>query len=902
MSGRGPWDERVFRLALRLYPKAFRDGYGPEILGTYRALRRAGRQRPARLLVSSLVDAAATAARVRLDAWRRSDATHGPRRLPARIRKDRERPMAHLVYQLRLAVRTLFRNPGFTAVTVLTLGLGIGATTAIFSVVRAVVLKPLPYEDAGDLVWLQNRYLPGGGTGGVSGAELWEYRETPGAFEGLAAVSPEAVNLTGLDEPLRIGGTRVSATYFPLLRVPFELGRGFTAEETAPGAPPVVVISYGLWQSVLGGSDVIGQTLQLDARPRTIVGVVAADHRPLAPYLFPGFSVEFWLPSIIDPASFDASSVELHNLSVLGRLESEVTPQAAERALRPAVARLEERYPGISNAGSRDVAVTSLQERVVGSMDATLGILLGAVSLLLVVACVNVANVLLARGESKIADTSVHAALGAGRRRLALQSLIESGLLGLAGGALGIVIAVAARRFLTALAPAALPRIDEIAVDPAVLAFCAVVSVAAGALAGLVPSIRLMREDPFQHLKAAGRSGGLGRGGGLRRILVVAQVAAAVVIASAAGLLGRTVLALRAVDPGFDPSNVLMVEVNAPRADYPNVAAVRDLYVQILESLEAVPGVESAAASWQTPLQVGMSDWPVRTNAEDAEWVGADPNLVTPAYFRTYGIELVSGRLFDRSDLARPDGAVILSETAARRLFPGESAVGRTVNVNFDAPVWREVVGVVRDIRGRGLGQDPRPQTYFTQSSVPFGAIATLTVAVRGRVTPGELREAASATLQRLDPDVPLGGVTALEDQVSRSVASERFLAILLGAFAGTALLLGCIGVYGVLAYDVSRRRREIGLRIALGARPGGVLAGVVRGALVLAGIGIGIGVAGALASGRLLEGWLYGVSSADPLHAITVGAVVLGAALLAGFLPARRAGAVSPLTALREE
>jgi putative ABC transport system permease protein len=417
-----------------------------------------------------------------------------------------------------------------------------------------------------------------------------------------------------------------------------------------------------------------------------------------------------------------------------------------------------------------------------------------------------------------------------------------------------------------------------------------------------VPSIRLMRQDPFQHLKAAGRSGALGRRGGLRRILVVAQVAAAVVIASAAGLLGRTVLALRAVDPGFDPSNVLMVEVNAPRADYPDVAAVRDLYIQILESLEAMPGVESAAASWQTPLQIGMSDWPARTNAEDAEWMGADPNLVTPAYFRTYGIELVEGRLFDRSDLARPDGVVILSETAANRLFPGESAVGRTVNVNFDAPVWREVIGVVRDIRGRGLGQEPRPQTYFTQSSVPFGAIATLTVAVRGRVTAAEFREAATATLRRLDPDVPLGAVTALEDQVSQSVAGERFLAILLGAFAGTALLLGCIGVYGVLAYDVSRRRREIGLRIALGARPGGVLAGVVGGALLLAGIGIGIGIAGALASGRLLEGWLYGVSSADPLHAIAVGAVVLGAALVAGLLPARRAAAVSPLTALREE
>ena len=605
---------------------------------------------------------------------------------------------------------------------------------------------------------------------------------------------------------------------------------------------------------------------------------------------------------MIDPATFDASSVEIHDFLALGLLSEGTRPAAAEEALRPAVARLEALYPGISSAGNRDVALTPLRDRVVGDVGSTLWIVLAAVGLLLFVACVNVANMLLARGEARMADVSVHAALGAGRGRLAIRSLVESGLIGLGGGALGVVLAWWAQRALVGLAPPSFPRLDEIGLDARVLGFCAGVSVLSGALAGLLPSIRLARTEPFDRLRASGRGALSGGQTLLRRGLVVGQVAAAVVIASGAALLGRTLLELRRVDPGFEAENLVTFQVNAPRASYGDQPSIRALYRTLIDEIEAIPGVLSAAASWQTPLQTGMSDWPVRPDAEESEWVGADPNMVTNGYFETLGIGLTEGRLFDPSDLARAEGSVIVSETAARRLFPDGPAVGRLVNVDFDEPVWREIVGVVRDVRIRGLASEPRPQTYFTLSDVPFGPNPGLAVTLRTRGPVPGLSGALRDIMRRLDPNVPLGPVTSMEDQVGLSMARERFLATLLGAFAGTALLLGALGVYGLLAYDVSRRRREIGLRIAIGARPKSVLGGVVRGAAILGGVGVVIGTIGALAASRLLDGFLYGVSGSDPLTVSGVALAVLLVALLAGFVPARRAARVDPLVALRED
>ncbi len=902
----GSLGERVFRWLLRAYPKPFRRRYGPDMIQAYRELEADPKRRrsKAAFAVWILGDALSTALRTRTSARIGRSTGVTIARPPRRGRKERENMFGILVQQVRFAFRTLRRNPGFAAVTVLTLGLGIGATTAIFSVVEAVLLSRLPYEQADRLVSLSNRYLPDGTLGGISYPEYWEYREPNSAFEGVAAYSLQNTTLTGLETPVRIQGLRVSPTYFDLLRTPFAKGRGFLPEEEVPGSAPVTIISHRLWQTAMGADpDVIGRSIVMSGRARTVVGVVGHDHASLAPLLLPGRTADFWLPVVLDPASFDQSTVEVHNLSAIGRLSDDVSPEAASRAMDPAVARLSELYPGISSEGGREVAVTPLADRVVGDLGSTLSLLLAAVGLVLIVACVNVANVLLARGEARISEASVHAALGAGRVRLTLHSLTESVVIGLAGGALGMILALWAQRTLVRLAPPGLPRLDEVGLNLSVFGFCAGISLAAGLLAGLLPSMRLWREDLVQGLKSSGRGGALGaRRTLLKRGLVVGQVAAAVVIASAAGLLGRTLLELRAVNPGFETEDILMVDVNASGAQYGTLESIRSFYRTLLDRVEAMPGVTSASASWQTPLQNGMSDWPIQASVESAEWVSADPNQVSNSYFETLDISLVDGRLFDESDLARPEGAVIVGETAARQLFGEGRAVGRLVNINFDRPVWREIVGVVDDIRVRGMASEPRPQTYVPLVSVPFGPSPSLTLTIATGIPAATFRPALIEIMRSLDPDIPIGQVQSMDAQVSLSMGRERFLAILLGTFAGTTLLLGAIGVYGLLAYDVSRRRREIGLRIALGAHPRGVLGRVVRGALVLASIGVVIGLVGSLVTARLLEGLLFGVSSTDLGTLGLVSLIVMGTALAAGFFPARRAAALDPMTTLREE
>ncbi|MDX1395768.1 MAG: ABC transporter permease [Gemmatimonadota bacterium] len=893
---------RLLRFLLYAYPRDFRRKHGDEIERLYRDVLASppGGRSGLGLAWWLLRDLAGSAIRARGRLWRRL-----PREVAASLgTPERGRKRAMIATQIRRAFRSLRRDPGFAAVTVLTLGLGIGATTAIFSVVEAVMLRPLPYDEGDDLVWVMNRYLPDGRTGSVSRPEFWEYRQTGETFDGLAALTVHAGNLTGLETPVRLQGMRVSPNYFDVMRTPVARGRSFTSDEEAPGAPDVVVISHRLWRSALGGDpDVLGRTITVDGRARTIVGVTSPDHTPLAPYLFPGRTVDYWLPVAIDPSEFDAQSLELHNLYVVGRLADGATPDRAERAMDETVARLERLYPGISEAGNREVSVTPLDERVAGDVGSTLAIVLAAVGMLLLIACVNVANVLLARGESKLGDASVHAALGAGRGRIALHGIVESLVIGLLGGILGIALAIAAQRTLVGLAPPELPRLDEVGLNLRVLVFAAGVSMVAGLLAGFLPSVRLFRGDFLEALKTGGRSGGVGGARTLlSRGLVVGQVAAAVIVASAAALLGRTLVELRAVDPGFETDGLLMADINATDARYRSLEGVRALYDLLLPAVMAIPGVESATASWQTPLQSGMSDWPIRTNEAEAEWVGADPNYVADSYFETFGIELLRGRTFDATDRARAEGAVILSETAARGLFGDEPAIGRLVNLDFAEEVWRPVVGVVADVRARGLGAEPRPQTYVPISEVPFGPIPDLTLTVDTDLPPDAFRAALSDAMRDIDPNVPIGAVREMEGQVAHSMGRERFLAILLATFAGAALLLGAIGVYGLLAYDVSRRRREIGLRIALGARPDGMLRRFVGRAVMMGAAGIGLGLLGSVATARLLEGLLYGVSAIDAATLAFVAAVVLATAAAASFMPARKAARVDPLVALRED
>lgn len=812
--------------------------------------------------------------------------------------------MGRFIEDIRHGLRSLLRSPVFAAVAVLTLGVGVGANTAIFSVMDAVLFRPLPYADGHELVWLSNRYLPGGETGAVSAPEYWEFRETADAFESMAAMRGAATNLTGLEVPVRIQGAAVTPAFFELLGASPVLGRAFSDDEAAPGAAPVVVISHGLWQRALGGDPaVLGTDILMGGTPRTIVGIMSVDHTPLPELLFSGQTADYWLPLSISPEEFTLARAEMHNLRVVGRLTDGVEPSTAEQALIPAVRRIEARFPGISNEGERDVQVEPLREYIVGDVGSTLWLLFATVGLVLLVACVNLTNLMLARGESRQPDVAVRSALGASRGALVSHVTVESLLVGMAGGVVGIGLAFLAQRQLLELAPAGLPRLEEVGVNWTVLLFSLALSVLAAVVAGLLPTVRLLRWSRLDALRAAGRSGSVGSSGGaLRRALVIAEVSAAVVIVAAAGLMGRTILELRSVDPGFSPADLHMVQINATRSGYGDLESVRQLYASLQSGLEAHGAIQSVSASWQTPFQSGMSDWPVMTEAEGAEWRGADPNWVSNSYFDTHGIRLVEGRLFSPGDLDRPEGTVIVSESAARRLWPEESAIGKRVNINFDQLLWREVVGVVADVKVRGLRSERLTQTYLPFSDVPFGPIPTLTLTAQTTLGTEALRQEVVSVLRSIDGDIPVGTVESMTDQLNRSLSRERFISVLMTAFGSVALFLGAIGVYGLLTHVVSRRKREIGLRIALGARPAKVLRGVVNDALILGGAGVVLGLAASVASTRFLERYLFGVSAWDTSTLAAVSLVVLCATALASYFPARWAASVDPMTALREE
>ncbi len=803
---------------------------------------------------------------------------------------------------LRIALRSLLRSPVFTATMVAVMGLGIGANTAIFTVAHGLLLAPLPYEDGARIVRLENRYLPSGRTGWVSAPELAEYGTATDALSSVVALSPESMNLTGIETPLALDGLRASPGLLSLLGAAPALGRGFEADEGRPGAPPTVILGQGLWQRAFGSDPgVLGRTVELDGVARIVVGVLPPTYRPISEYLFPGRDEDFVVPLVTDPATFDDRSVEHHNLLPLARLPGAVEPAEAEVRLRAAVERVEARYPGISSAGSRDVALTPLREAAVGAAGRTLDLLFVGVGLVLLVASINVALLLLARAEARQGEAAVRAALGAGRARLAWSSAAEALLIGLAGGAAGLAAAALGGGAIRRLLPSALTVPGGMELGAPALVFTLGVSVAAGLLAGAIPSLVTARSGLQGALRSGRRRGGPARSQ-VRSALVIGQIAGAVVLAAGATLLVRSLQGLRSVDPGFESQGRHLVEISAPRSGYGDADAVRRLYTAVVEGLQARAGIESAAASWQTPQQAQVSDWPVYPErAGESEWVAADPNLVSPGYFDTFGIRLVEGRGFDADDADRPVGPVILNETAAAALWPGESAVGRRVNLSFGEPVWREVVGVVADVRGRGLGEAPRVQTYMTFGEGPFGTVPALTITTRGRLEGAGLAQAVRETLAGIDPNLPVGDVRSLDAQVAASVERERLVTVLVSLFASVALLLGAVGVYGAVAFEVRRRTPEIGLRIAIGAPPRGVVGSVLGDGARLGAAGIALGLAGALASGRLLESFLFDVSRNDPLTLALVSAGVLLVVVAASFLPAHRASTLDPGVAFRE-
>jgi predicted permease len=801
---------------------------------------------------------------------------------------------------IRFGFRTLLRSPATSAVALLTLALGIGANTAIFSVVNGVLLQPLDFKDPDELVRIWES-SPGRGFPrfSTSPPNFEDWRLQNQVFEGMFASNLGSYNLTGGDRPESIPGAQVTPEFLSVLGVEPMLGRGILPEEGKPGGARVVVLSHGLWQRRFGSDpNVLSQRIQLDGESYAVIGVMPEG------FDFPA-KREIWVPLVWD---FAPEMRGAHFLLTIGRLKDGVTMEQALSEMKTIASRLERQYPE-SNTGWT-VTTMRLSDVIVEGVRPALLLLLAAVGFVLLIACANVANLLLARLASREREIAVRAALGAGRNRLVRQMLTESLVLFLVGGLLGLLFAALVNRVLLSLYSSGLPRENEVGLDGQVLLFTLALSLLTGLVFGLVPALSATSGRLYSALKEGGRAvAGGARGKLIRNILVLGEVAIALVLLVGAGLLLRSFARLRAVDPGFRPAGVLSAQLVLPEQKYGEPERQVAFTRELLERLRAIPGVKSADTTF--PLPLGGNGFVLsfavegRPEPRPGEVPNANVRLVTPDFFQTMGTRLLQGRVFTPQDGPEAVPVVIVNQTLAEKIWPGENPIGKRITYDdLDDPElkWRQVVGVVADIRHGTLEQDSGSDVYWPQLQSPVGG--ELSVLLRTEGDPlrlaGSLREVVSA----IDPDLPINHVRTMEDVVAESLSNSRFQTVLLGIFAGVALLLAAIGVYGVISYSVAQRTHEIGIRMALGARREEVLRLVIRQGmtLVLAGVAVGL-VLALLLSWWLSErvaSYLYGGQAFDPLILVTVPLVLLAVALLANWLPARRATLVDPLVALR--
>ncbi len=801
---------------------------------------------------------------------------------------------------VRLALRSLTRTPVLTAVVVATLALGIGANTAIFSVVDGILLRPLPFPESEELVGVWADFTERGGPERewLSYPNFADLREQATSLESLAVYQGWAPTLTDDGEAERLLGAQISAGMFAgVLGVNPLIGRPFRAEEAVPGAEGVVLLSHGLWRSRFGASlDVVGRSLSLDGEPHTVVGVMPEGFRP--PFVR---DADVWRPLRMNAGS--SCGRGCINLRSVGRLAEGASLARARSELEGLSDRLREQFPA-ANAGTSFYPV-SLREDLVGEARTPLWLLLGAVGFVLLIACVNVANLLLARGAARKGQVAVRAALGAGRGRIAREVLVESLVLAGLGGAVGVGLAYWGTDLLVAMAPDGIPRIHEVTVDPRVLAFTVVVTVAAGLLFGFLPALTASRTDLRESLAGEGRGGddaAVGRR--TREGLVTIQIALALVLLVGAGLLVRTLQSLDSADLGYEPAGVLTLSLNLPPGRYAEGPDRTAFYARLLDRLRSLPDVESTGAVSSLPLSGFDSDVdflvegqaPPPPDRPQTVWI----RPVTPEYFRTMGIEVVEGRGIEEGDAPGSPRVVVVNESFAERHFPDRNPVGLRIGPGgSDDPDWYEIVGVVENVKHFGIREAEPPAAYFSHGQIPF---TSMFVAARTGGDPEALVPSVRGAIADLDPGLAASRIEPMSSVVRDALARERFTAALLGLFAALALVLASVGIYGVVSYGVSRRRREIGIRIAVGAEPLRVAGVMLREGALMAAAGIGGGLLGALVVSRLLEGLLYGVAPTDPTTFVATAGLLAGVALAATWIPAWRASRVEPARILRVE
>ena len=903
--------EWVYRALLRLYPRDFREEFGDAMIEFFRdrvaAARRGGPVGGmAQLWWQVVLDIVRNAIPVRVDSVVRAirrrrekrQATHSIQSLGHLRREDRM--WSTILQDVRFALRGMRRAPAFSLTVLATLAIGIGASVTIFSVVNGVLLKPLPYPDPHRIVRVQHKSP----YGTVSEPEFVDYKREAKSIALLAAYNTGPATLAPSEgEPERVNVAVVSEDFFPVLATPMMLGRTFDDTENRRGGPAVVVISHGLWQRRFGAdSAVIGKQIVMNDRPRTVIGVVSPRTE------FPGGNISIWLPMRLNYDTLWTRNN--HYLEVIGRLAPEGTVERARLEISELGRRFTRDFPDVYTPGEPLITqVAPLSNVIVADAQPYILALFGAVTFVLLIACVNVANLMLARGESRRKEIAIRSAMGASGFRVTRQALTESLLFALLGGSLGLALAFSGVGALRALAPSTVPRVDDVAVDPMVLLFATAITLLTGVLFGTGPALRTVREDASESLKEGGKTSsanarGLGR---TRRVLVASEIVLAVVALSGAGMMLRSLWHLQAMDLGFRPDHVLAVRIAPPQriAD----AQATSLYERILERVRALPDVEHAAAVEDLPITDGNSMWSILIDGAPMTSVAnapaAMPQKVTPGYFDVMRIPVLRGRALTDADRVDAPLVAVVNETMEKRLWPGKSAIGGTVKVLNETMPWATVVGVVRDVRSRGFLEEVPPTMYFPQAQAGRSVYYVpnmLWIVARTRGEPGAIAANVRAIVRELEPSTPVATVQTMDDAVAASVSSRRFTTSLIAGFAVIALLLAGLGVYGVITYSVNQRQFEMGIRLALGATRSHVVNHVLVEGLRTAAIGAGVGLVLAIAVSRLLTATLVNVRPGDPLTLASVTVILLTVALLASWFPARRASGVDPVKTIRSE